>query len=84
MTRVSPVTNAGQTISRSQEQPDPDNRDAGNGCRLWRPMQNVSEVNLHSIPLDRTNRGMPELRKLPRNDHPRAIDDIGLLRNRRS
>ena len=49
MTRVSPVTNAGQTISRSQEQPDPDNRDAGNGCRLCRPMQNLSEDNLHSI-----------------------------------
>ena len=52
MTRVSPVTNAGQTISRSQEQPDPDNRDAGNGCRLWRPMQNLSEDNLHSIYLE--------------------------------
>jgi hypothetical protein len=38
-------------------------RDAGNGCRLRQAMQNVSEVNLHSIPLARTNRGMPELRK---------------------
>jgi hypothetical protein len=78
MMAMSPVTNAGQTISELRTALTPNNSDPSHGCRLRRPMQNVAEVYFHwkSSPLVRQPvqpEALAKLRLAGPNSDTRAV-----------